>query len=198
MRTKTPTALRPPRRKPLRLANFDYAAPRSYFVTIVARDRRCVFGRVEHDHVLPSPAGGMLAREWRGLAGRFGVDVEPFVVMPNHLHGVVSTCEMASPPALGQIIGAFKSITAREYRASVNACRWPAMPNGLWQRGYFDHVVRDEADEARIIDYINANPVNWVTDPDNPDSTDRTGDGTRLWPKSAGRKKSAPNVRRRS
>ena len=72
------------------------------------------------------------------------------------------------------------------------------MPNGLWQRGYFDHVVRDDADEARIIDYINANPVNWITDPDNPDSTDRTSDGARLWPESAGRQKSVPHVRRRS
>ena len=181
-----------PHRKALRLANFDYAEPQSYFVTIVACERRCVFGRVEHQAVLPSPAGKMLALEWRCLADRFGVEIKPFIVMPNHLHGLVSTCEMVAPPALGRVIGAFKSITAREYRAGASACGWLNMPNGLWQRGYFDHVVRDEADEARIIDYINANPANWVTDPDNPDSPDLTSDHKRLWRKSSGRDKPVP------
>ena len=188
------TSSRLPHRKALRLANFDYAEPQSYFVTIVARDRRCVFGRAEHDDIVPSPAGEMLVHEWRHLAARFGVEIKPFVVMPNHLHGLVSTCEMVDPPALGHVIGAFKSITAREYRAGAHACGWPNMPYGLWQRGYFDHVVRDEADEARIIDYINANPANWVTDPDNPDSPERTSDHKRLWRTNAGRHKGVPNA----
>ena len=87
-----------PHRKALRLANFDYAEPQSYFVTIVACNRRCVFGRVEHQAVLPSPAGKMLALEWRCLADRFGVEIKSFIVMPNHLHGLVSTCEMVDPP----------------------------------------------------------------------------------------------------
>ena len=198
MRGKTATSPRLPKRKSLRLVDFDYTEPRCYFVTIVARDRRCTFGRVEHERVLPSPAGEMLAREWRSLAGRFGVEIGSFVVMPNHLRGLVSTCETVDPPALGRIIGAFKSITAREYRAGSNAGRWPSMPNGLWQRGYFDHVVRDEADEARIIDYINANPANWVTDPDNPDSPERTSDHTRLWRPGTGRHKNRPKPRRRT
>ena len=188
------TSSRLPHRKALRLANFDYAEPQSYFVTIVARDRRCVFGRAEHDDIVPSPAGEMLVHEWRHLAARFGVEIKPFVVMPNHLHGLVSTCEMVDPPALGHVIGAFKSITAREYRASATACGWPNMPYGLWQRGYFDHVVRDEADEARIIDYINANPANWVTDPDNPDSPERISDHKRLWRSNSGRHRGVPNA----
>ena len=191
------TSPRPPQRKSLRLADFDYAEPQSYFVTIVAHDRLCVFGHVEHEQVLPNPAGQMLVREWQGLADRFGVEIKPFVVMPNHLHGLVSTCEMGDPPPLGHVIGAFKSVTAREYRTGANACGWPNMPNGLWQRGYFDHVVRDEADEARIIDYINANPANWVTDPDNPDSPERTSDHKRLWPSNAGRHKGVPYAQRR-
>ncbi|MCY3620165.1 MAG: transposase [Gammaproteobacteria bacterium] len=190
--------MRLPQRKSLRLADFDYAEPRSYFITVVVRDRRCVFGRVVNENVLPNPAGKMLAREWRGLAGRFGVENEPFVVMPNHLHGLVSIRETVDPPALGRIIGAFKSITAREYRTGASAGRWPTMPNGLWQRGYFDHVVRDEADEARIIDYINANPANWVTDPDNPDSSDGTSEHARLWPKSTRHRKRITHVRSRS
>ena len=120
-----------------------------------------------------------------------GIGLEPFVVMPNHVHGLVSTWQMAAPPPLGRVIGAFKSITAREYRTGAEVGRWPSMPGGLWQRGYFDHVVRDEADEVRVIEYINANPANWVTDPDNPDSLDPTGDDERLWPRARNPRKRA-------
>ena len=163
---------RPPRRKLLRLPNFDYAEPRSYFVTVVVQDRLCVFGEVDQHDVRLSAAGEMVARQWRGLGVRFeSMDVETFVVMPNHVHGLVSTGAMPSPPALGRIIGAFKSITAREYKAGVDRDRWRAMPRGLWRRGYHDHVVRDETDEARIVEYIQANPINWTMDPNNPASS---------------------------
>ena len=177
------SAPKPPSgRRLLRLAGFDYAEPRSYFVTIVVRDRWCVLGEVVEDDVRPSAAGEMVVRQWWYLADRYaGIEVEPFVVMPNHLHGLVATCRMSSPPALGRIVGAFKSITARVYRAGADCGRWPAMPVGLWQRGYFDRIVRDEADEARVVEYIDANPINWASDPDNPHSPEGAREESRLW-----------------
>ena len=177
------SASKPPSgRKLLRLASFDYAEPRSYFVTIVVRDRRCLLGEVVQDDVRPSAAGEMVVRQWRSLADRYaGIEVEPFVVMPNHLHGLISTSRMSGPPVLGGIVGAFKSITGREYRAGADCGRWPAMWGNLWQRGYFDHIVRDEADEARIAEYIQANPSNWAVDPDNPRNPEGTKDESRRW-----------------
>ena len=154
-----------PQRKRLRLAGFDYAEARSYFVTIVVVDRRCLFGEVTQGRMSPSHAGEMVVSHWQALAVRFsGLEVEPFVVMPNHLHGLVSTVGMSSPPVLGSIVGAFKSITARAYRAGADEGRWPPMPNGLWQRGYFDHIIRDETDAAHAMEYIANNPANWRTD----------------------------------
>ena len=154
-----------PQRKRLRLGGFNYAEPRSYFVTIVARDRRCLFGEVAQGRMHPSHAGDMVATHWRSLMVRYpGLEVEPFVVMPNHLHGLISTASVSSPPALGSIVGAFKSITARAYRSGADADQWPPMPNGLWQRRYFDHIIRDEADEGHAIEYITNNPANWPTD----------------------------------
>ena len=55
------------------------------------------------------------------------------------------------------------------------------MPVGLWQRGYFDRIVRDEADEARVVEYIDANPINWASDPDNPHSPEGAREESRLW-----------------
>ena len=154
-----------PQRKRLRLAGFNYAEARSYFVTIVVRDRRHLFGDVAEGRMRPSCAGRMIAAHWRSLRSRYpGLDVEPFVVMPNHLHGLVSTVRMSSPPALGGIVGAFKSITARAYRSGADDGRWLPMPNGLWQRGYFDHVIRNETDEGHAMEYIANNPANWRTD----------------------------------
>ena len=153
------------KRKRLRLVGFDYAESRSYFVTIVVRDRRCLFGAVEQGSVRPGAAGEMVTERWQLLGVRYpGVKVEPFVVMPNHVHGLISTAGMSSPPALGRIVGAFKSITARAYRSGTDDGLWLPMPNGLWQRGYFDHVIRNESDETHAIEYIENNPDNWSTD----------------------------------
>ena len=147
------SALEWPQRKRLRLAGFDYAEARSYFVTIVVVGRRCLFGEVAQGRMYPSHAGEMIASHWQSLAVRFaGLEVERFVVMPNHLHGLVSTVGISSPPVLGSIVGAFKSITARAYRVGADGGRWPPMPNGLWQRGYFDHIIRDETDAGHAME----------------------------------------------
>jgi len=146
-------------------------------VTIVVRDRLCTFGDVRKDTVLLNDAGEMVQRQWRELGVRFeGVDVETFVVMPNHLHGLVSMCFIPNPPTLGRLVGAFKSMTTRDYAAGADRGWWRPMRHGLWQRGYYDHVVRDEADEARVVEYIHANPINWSTDRENPDNPAGVGD----------------------
>jgi len=153
----------------LRLSNFDYADPRTYFVTIVVHDRRCILGDVAGGEVQLNPAGEMIAAEWRALSARWPhLEIDPFVTMPNHVHGVLGTHHMRSPPALGAIVGAFKSITARAYRRGAKRGLWPNLPSGLWQRGFYDHVIRDPDDEARIIQYITDNPTRWEEDPEHP------------------------------
>ena len=105
--------------------------------------------------------------------------------MPNHVHALVSTGTMPEPPALGRIIGAFKSITTRDYTAGAKSGCWQTTKLGLWQRGYYDHVVRDEADEARIVEYIHANPIRWATDPENPVNPLGAGDEHRDFPRAS-------------
>lgn len=114
MTIETPPDL--PKRRRLRLAEFNYATGGAYFVTIGTDGRRCVLGDVEGESVRLSPIGDMVFQLWSSLPARWpGVHLDEFVVMPNHLHGIVLLAERG--PALPQLISRFKSFATRSVRA---------------------------------------------------------------------------------
>ena len=132
-------------------------------------------------------AGHMAYRTWESLPLRFsGIDIDLFVVMPNHLHGIVVLRQQpvgaplvgarrsppsdsrATTPALGDVIGAYKSLTTLEYVRGVRAMNWPPFHKRLWQRNYYEHVVRDSEALESIRQYILGNPAQWSLDPENP------------------------------
>ena len=101
----------------------------------------------------------MIEENWLRLVGRYeGLELDAFVVMPNHLHGLVILPDEKAIP-LPQIIGAFKSITTVEYGRGVREHRWEPFDVRLWHRNYYDHVARNEADLDRIRQYIFDNPL---------------------------------------
>jgi putative transposase len=133
-------------------------------------------------------AGRMVATIWRDLPTRFaGIDIDVFVVMPNHLYGIVvlrddlgKQGDVGTPlvgARLGAIIGAFKSITTVEYGVGARTHGWMAFRGRLWQRNYYEHVVRDEADLTRIRRYVDENPLRWDLDDEHPDRNAPPGDG---------------------
>jgi putative transposase len=162
-----------PRRKNLRLDGYDYANAGAYLVTVCTRGRRCTLGHIEEDRVALSGTGTIVHRQIAALPLRFvQVHVDAFVVMPNHVHVLLvldgrarqasplcigRRSRQASPVRLGGIVGAFKAGSSRE------------AGRPLWQRGYHDHVVRDEDDLARVRTYIETNPIRWHLDPENPE-----------------------------
>jgi hypothetical protein len=81
-----------------------------------------------------------------------------------------ATTRVAPTAGIGDIVGAFKSITTYEYARGVQTSGWPPFPGRLWQRNYYEHVIRDDADLDRIRQYIDDNPARWAEDPDNPQS----------------------------
>ena len=176
------------KRRPTRLSKFDYATPRTYFVTVVVQDRRCVLGDVLGSDLQLSHAGEMVAQQWRRLPARWPqLEVAPFITIPNHLHGILGTYNLTSPPPLGTIVGAFKSITARAYRRGAARGLWPNLTAGLWQRGFHDHIIRDVDDEERIAEYIANNPITWHEDPENPLAPPATTGGDKPRPYGASR-----------
>ncbi len=109
----------------------------------------------------------MVQRAWEQLPDRFpDMALDSYVVMPNHFHGLVVFTQNAPQP-LGSIIGAFKSITTHQYIVGVKENGWPAFDKKVWQRNYYEHIVRDEVSLARIREYIVMNPLRWDADREN-------------------------------
>ena len=182
--------LQPRRRSPLRLRGFDYAQPGAYFVTVCAHRRLPLFGAIAEGIVRPSLEGEAVAECWKAI-GTHSASALPdiLVVMPNHVHGILwlqacpptpdppdpAGARHASPlrtvgrlPASGAlslsaIVGSFKSATSRR----INLLRGtPGAP--VWQRGFHEHVIRGEEDLDRVRRYIEANPIRWADDEENP------------------------------
>jgi len=129
------------RRDSLRLSGFDYSSRRIYFVTIVADKRLRVF--------LDRRLADALVECLNIIRERLRFYVYSYCLMPDHLHMLLGLGE--SGRSLGEICGAFKSISTRAY--------WKWHEGKLWQRGYFDHIIRNEEDFAECVEYIKMNPV---------------------------------------
>ena len=154
-------------RKSPRLPRYDYAWPGAYFVTICVADRMPRFGEVVEQRACLNGAGEMIDRHWRSIPERFPqVSLDAYVLMPNHLHGIllINTTDKAGADSLSAILGAFKSLTTREYSDGVRRGLWPRYERRLWQASFYDHVIRNERDLQRVCDYIAANPARWHED----------------------------------
>jgi putative transposase len=163
-------------RRSIRLRSYDYATPGAYFVTICVQGRSCLFGSIIDEQLALNDAGRMVRAVWEALPEQFPALVpDIYVVMPNHFHAVVSianaraTLELnngaaALPPTLGQLVGAFKSLTTNAYIHGVREHGWSRFDRRLWLRNYYEHIIRYEADLARIRAYIEDNPTRWAAD----------------------------------
>src|SRR5258706_7929796 len=164
-------------RRSIRLQHYDYASAGAYFITVVTQDRECLFGDIVDGKIRLNVWGQIVHEEWEKSAQiRQEIELDAFVVMPNHIHGiVVITLEtgratgrspLQSGPAkrsLGAFVAGFKSVVTKR----INMTRGlPSIP--VWQRNYFEHVIRNEDSLNRIRDYILANPTQWEFDRENP------------------------------
>jgi putative transposase len=157
------------RRRSIRLKGFDYSRPGCYFVTICTQHRACLLGDVVDGGVRLTAAGGMVQGVWDELSVRYsGVETDSFVVMPNHVHGIVVLTGDPSGMSLAEVVHRFKTLTTRQYAAGVRNLGWPAFHGRLWLRNYYEHLIRDRTSLDRIREYIATNPARWAEDPENP------------------------------
>lgn len=162
-----------PRRRSIRLKDFDYSRQGCYFVTVCVQKRLCLFGTIKDYAFQPNSAGTLIAEEWLNLPTRFEwIELDFFIVMPNHFHGILVFTEGNEfKKTLGEVIGAWKSKTTVEYIQGVQHYQWKRFSGTLWQRGYHDHIVRDQKELERLRNYIYHNPAQWEIDqlhPNNP------------------------------
>jgi len=158
-------------RRSIRLTGHDYSRRGAYFVTICIQGRVGLFGEVLDENMIPNAAGSAIGRIWAEIPARFpGVELGASIVMPNHLHGIVllHPLESSAEPKLGQIVGAFKSLSTLAYGRGVREQGWRGFRGRLWQRNYYEHIIRNEEEFARIVNYIEWNPKRWAFDRENP------------------------------
>ena len=149
-------------RRSVRLRDYDYGTPGAYFVTICTRDRMNTLGESAGEHIVLSEAGLIAGSTWESLPSRFpSVQLDAFIVMPNHLHGIVALRSTGSSVTVGLLVRTFKGAAARAVRVSV-------MPDFAWQRGYHERVVRNERELIALRRYVEDNPRSWSHDVNNP------------------------------
>ena len=158
-------------RKYLRLKVYDYSQIGAYFVTVCARNHELVFGKIVEDEMRLNDAGRIVQNCWNALLFRFpGIELDAFMIMPNHVHGIimiVGAGQALSPnsPTLGDIIRVFKSTSAINLNLMLSMSG-----QSIWQRNYYEHIIRDEESLSKIREYIAYNPLSWSMDRENPDA----------------------------
>ncbi|GAB4545817.1 MAG: transposase [Anaerolineales bacterium] len=185
-------------RRSIRLQGYDYSQAGAYFVTIVAWQREMLFGEIVNGEMILNDFGKIVQREWLDLSKRFKyLELGAYVVMPNHVHCILifrdhigatrqgATDALAGkalsqtiisdgidgsplpcgpkPASLGAIMSQFKS------RATKRLWKIPSLKNmPIWQRNYYERIIRNESEMDRISRYIESNPTRWADDDENP------------------------------
>jgi REP element-mobilizing transposase RayT len=225
-------------RRSIRLKGYDYRQAGGYFVTLVTQGREALFGEMVNGEtscegkIVLNDAGEMIVRWWLELPNKFpNVNVDIFVVMPNHFHGIIFIQDSTvgadlpvgadlrvgltspakpipsdgifprngggyvDPPQptdpsvradlrvapdlpqqrfnapLSQMIQWFKTMTTNEYIRGIKQLGWKPFDRRLWQRDYYEHIIRSDNELDRIARYIESNPARWSEDNENPDKS---------------------------
>jgi putative transposase len=177
-----------PQRRSIRLKNYDYSQGGSYFITICINDHRCLLGSIINGTMQFSSLGESVQEFWLTMPLHFpNVILDDFVVMPNHLHGILTLSDYAgaaccaptkesgtshtmsmrklAPHSLPVIIRSYKSAVTKRFNEWRKTSRIP-----IWQRGYYEHIIRNESELNRIREYIHNNPLKWDLDRENSES----------------------------
>jgi len=167
-------------RRSIRLKDHDYSQAGAYYITACTQDRECLFGQVVDERMQLNEAGRIVQSVWDGVPQFYeGIESDASVVMPNHVHGVVviraavgAIHKSPLPPVraaerrrmlLSKIVGRFKMVSGKQ----INVLRaTPGRP--VWQRNYYEHIIRDDESLNRIRQYIADNPAQWDFDRENP------------------------------
>jgi len=181
-------------RRSIRIKRYDYSRPGIYFITVCIQGRECLFGEIIHDRMFANEYGRIVQAEWVKTAEmRRDVVLSEFVVMPNHFHGILRIVgnDKVNPTkqeinrqtgsrekgdrqvaptgpktkSVGAVMAGFKSAVTKQ----INTLRdTPGAP--VWQRNYFEHIIRDDTDYNKITEYILTNPRKWKDDRLNPNN----------------------------
>jgi len=171
-------------RRSIRLKGYNYSKSGYYFITICAKNKELLFGKIENGKMVLNKYGKIVQDEWINSSKiRKEIELDNFIVMPNHIHGIVIINETEfikndinvganghlplhmKPKSISSFIVGFKSIVTKKINILRNT---PKLP--VWQRNYFEHIIRNNKEMNEIREYIINNPLKWDLDKENPNN----------------------------
>ncbi len=171
-------------RRSIRLKGYDYAQAGLYFITICVQHRVHLFGKIENNKLQLNPAGKMIDKWYWELENKFkNIKCHEYIIMPNHFHAIIEIvgsdlrvcpeklnehetkplAEHTGSP-LHRVVQWFKTMTTNEYIRNVKNKDWKRFDGKLWQRNYWEHIIRNEKSYHNISNYIINNPLKWSED----------------------------------
>ncbi|MEA2097954.1 MAG: transposase [Patescibacteria group bacterium] len=187
-------------RRSIRLKNYDYASDGAYFMTICVQNKEHRFGDVIDGKMILNSAGEMIRKWLFELKNKFeNVELDEYIIMPNHIHLIIFIMNIvgvdlcvnpdlcANPEyakkqnsfriqdrhtgdGISQIVQWFKTMTTNEYIRNVKQNNWKPFDKKIWQRNYYDRIIRNEKELDKIRKYIFENPLKWELDKSNPEN----------------------------
>jgi len=182
----------------MRLQGYDYTQGGAYFVTICTHDRRCLFGHISDGNMALSAAGMIAEQCWQEIPAHFShTALGAFVVMPNHIHGIIIISRGVAIPSVGTppSVGTWHAVSVPGQSSSLEAFSKPVpgslstiirsfksaasrqlnvgmahMAAPVWQPRFYEHIIRSDRAFGLITDYINSNPQKWEEDRENPNT----------------------------
>lgn len=163
-----------PHRKPNRLKNYDYSSSGYYFITICTKNRQEYFGNIVNNKMNLNEMGMIIQNIIESLSNHHCVDLDIYQIMPNHIHFILiipyrrgiarnaPTFGNITPGSLPCIIRSFKSESSKQIHRLIDKPQFI-----VWQRSFYDHIIRNEYSLFKIRKYIKDNPACWETDRNN-------------------------------
>ena len=151
-----------PVRKHMRLPDYDYSNPGAYLVTICTHARQNMFGAIRDNQVEQSQFGHVIEISWQNMPTFFDITLDEYVVMPNHFHAIVWINDRSIKSKESQLIAiiqTFKSLATKRIHKLQKSTK-----SVIWQRSFYESVIRDEVHLNTVREYIIANPINWQSD----------------------------------
>lgn len=141
-----------PKRKRNRIKDFDYSSNNAYFITVCTKGRKCVLAKIavgNDAHIVPTPeltSYGIVAEKYiRSISG-----IDKYVIMPNHIHMIILKTD--GKTSISSDIRSMKVLVTKEIGTTI------------WQKSFYDHIIRSEKDYLSIWEYIENNPAKWAED----------------------------------
>ncbi len=172
-------------RRSIRLKGYDYSQPGAYFITICTKNRKCLFGNIINGKMILNDAGHIAQNCWLEIPDHYpNVALDEFIIMPNHIHGIIFINNKKSivgvqnfkpqrnfkplqnryqkiiPKSIGSIVRGFKIGVTKWFRQNMDVYN-------VWQRNYYEHIIRNDFELNKIRKYIINNPLKWELDKNN-------------------------------